>query len=236
MDIFLDNDILVTSCSCNDLSGKKAILRLLDRRVLKKNANGKRQKTWTWTPHKVVIWGFCARKFPMTKIPIKCLRVEGRARLCATYQAHFYRFYAKNTSPGWMGDYLQRFWMVVDDGNGKDCGWKQLAAISSDVSAWHQYCCDLSQQYWFDFRRWERPLHRRAIPGDLFNILDKVPTIAGGLCLDRSQPLPSHLTIPAMTSIWRTPVSGDRRRRPSVAKLCVTSPEIAGCCRTKLHV
>ena len=63
-------------------------------------------------------------------------------------------------------------------------------------------------------------LDRMATPGDLFNILNKPLTVSGGWSLCRWKPTSRRYSIPALTSVWCTPVREDRRWWPSTAKWC----------------
>ena len=54
--------------------------------------------------------------------------------------------------------------------------------------------------------------------------------------LHRYKSLARRYFIPPVTSVWYTPVSGDRRQWPSIAIWGVVLPRIADCCREKSPV
>ena len=109
-----------------------------------------------------------------------------------------------------------------------DCGqWRRgrSRATGGDLRgllAWRQYYSD----------QWKRSLDRRAMPGDLFNIWTtcrRLPATSVLIC----KILYHAVALPKMTSVWRSPVSGDCWRSPSVVKWCLTLPGIADRLREK---
>ena len=107
------------------------------------------------------------------------------------------------------------------------------ATRAIESSRWRSKAA-FQHQYYYD--QGEKPFDRKTIPGHLFNILNKLSTIAGDRRLDRYNSLWRCYTITAITSVWRALVAGDRRRGPSVAKSCVASPAVADRGRAKSPV
>ena len=103
-----------------------------------------------------------------------------------------------------------------------DCGQRRLGrsrATGGDPRGLLALC-----QYYSD--QWKRPLDRQVKPGNLFNIWTNCRRTPATMVLI-GKILYHAVTLPEMTSILRSSVSGDCRRRPIVVKWCVTLPVIA---------